>query len=862
MGLPLLERDHELAVLTGAVEEAARGNGSVVLVQGEAGIGKSSLVAALRDRLGDRSRFLIGRCDDLALPRILGPFRDLVGAVGPELTAALRDPGDRDQILTALQADLSSSRRPTVLAVEDLHWAEEPTLDVLRFLVRRVDRMPVVLLLTYRDDELRHTHPLHQLLGFAAGEVTTHRLALRRLSETAVARLSVAADANADAAEVFRVTSGNPFFVHEVLTFGGGTPPTVVDAVLARLSVLDAPGRQAVEQLCVIPTPVDRRLVDALVAGGLPALAPAEECGLLSVTPQQVTFRHELTRCAVEDALPVTRRAALDRRVLEVLTSYPASDVTRIVYHAVRAGDRAALVAYGPTAARAAAAAGAHRQASGIYRLLMHGGDEEFGAAERAEFLEQAAIECYLIGDEDRCSAGHLREAVAVRRQLGDPVALGTTMRWLSRALWWSGDRSAAEASALESTTVLASAGDDRLLAMAYSNEAQLAMLADRTTLAVESAQRAIALASPSGDANVLSHALNNLGSARCRAGDPSGRDALEESLRLALEADDVEQACRAYSAIAWMLLDDLEPAEAGRYTAAGIALAERAEHIGFLQYLTVEQGMVALAGSRWDDAIRAAQVGLTASATVRCPALILLNRARLRSGGAEPESIEETWELAQALGELQRTGPAAALVSEEAWLRDDADRIRAVAGSVRAEAVRLGVPAIVAELGLWLVRAGETVDLAGSPPDNPHTLLAAGRWRDAQQAWTARGYPYEAAAARGESPAAVEQLAAVAALDALGAAPLAGRLRRRLRLAGISVPRGPASSTRKNPGGLTARQAEVLGLLADGLSNADIANRLVVSVRTAGNHVAAVLEKLDVHSREEAVARGRELGM
>jgi predicted ATPase len=269
VGPPLLERDHELAVLTGAVEEAARGKGSVVLVQGEAGIGKSSLVAALRDRLGDRARWLVGRCDDLALPRVLGPFRDLVGAVGPELTAALRDPLDRDAILTALQRDLSSPRRPTVLAVEDLHWAEEPTLDVLRFLVRRMDRMPVVLLLTYRDDELRHTHPLHQLLSFAAGDVTTHRLALRRLSQTAVARLSIAA--GADAAEVFRVTSGNPFFVHEVLTSGSRIPPTVVDAVLARLSVLDTPGRQSVEQLCVIPTPIDRPLVDALVIGGLPA---------------------------------------------------------------------------------------------------------------------------------------------------------------------------------------------------------------------------------------------------------------------------------------------------------------------------------------------------------------------------------------------------------------------------------------------------------------------------------------------------------------------------------------------------------------------------------------------------------------
>ena len=450
MGLPLLERDYELAVLTAAVEEAGQGKGSVVLVQGEAGIGKSSLIAALRDRLGDRTRLLVGRCDDLALPRILGPFRDLVGAVGPELTAALRDPVDRDEMLTALQADLSSPRRATVLAVEDLHWAEEPTLDVLRFLVRRVDRMPVVLVLTYRDDELRHTHPLHQLLSFAAGSVTTHRLTLRRLSETAVARLSVAAGADAD--EVFRVTSGNPFFVHEVLTSGSRIPPTVKDAVLARLNVLDAAGRQAVEQLCVIPTPIHRRLVDALVAGGLAALAPAEESGLLTVTPQQVTFRHELTRRAVEDALPVTRRAELDRRVLEVLTRDPASDVARIVYHAVRAGDRATLVAYGPTAARGAAAAGAHRQASGIYRLLMHGGDEEFSPAERAEFLEQAAIECYLIGDEDRCSAGHLREAVALRRRLGDPVALGSTLRWLSRSLWWSGDRSGAEASAVEST--------------------------------------------------------------------------------------------------------------------------------------------------------------------------------------------------------------------------------------------------------------------------------------------------------------------------------------------------------------------------------------------------------------------------
>jgi DNA-binding CsgD family transcriptional regulator len=859
MRTQILEREHELFVMAEAVAEAARGDGSIVLVQGEAGIGKTTLLAAIRDGLDESSRMLVGRCDDLALPRILGPFRDLAGTVGPELTAALRDPADRERILTALMAELDLPGHVTVLAVEDVQWAEEPTMDVLRFLMRRVADLPVVLLLTFRDDELDRTHPLHQLLGVATGDITIRRLSLRRLSEAAVSHLSAATGAHAD--EVFAITSGNPFFVHEVLTSAGGIPRTVVDAVLGRLRRLDPASREAVEQLCVVSTALDRRLVDALIAGGLPSLTPAEEGGLLTVTPGQVAFRHELTRRAVEDALPVTRRAALDARVVAVLVQDPDADPARIVHHAARAGDRAAIVRYGPVAARAAAAGGAHRQASGIYRILVHGGESDFAPAERAEFLEQAAIECYLIGDEDRCSAVHLREAVALRREQGDPLALGTSLRWLSRALWWNGDRCGADEAAAESTAVLRGAGDDRRLSMAYSNQSQLAMLADRIPEAVEAAERTIALARPARDTAVLSHALNSLGAARWRAGDPTGRGLIEESLRLALEAGEVEHAVRAYSVLAWRLLDDLEPGEAARYVTAGIALADRAEHIGFLQYLTVEQAMIALAGARWDEAIRYAQVGLNAAAPVRCAALTVVNRAMLRSGRSDPDSIQDTWDLARSLAELQRVGPAAALVCEEAWLRDDLDRIRQVAAPVLAEAKRLGVRATEAELSLWLVRAHGSVTLNGHAHD-PHTLLAGGRWREAHRIWGERGYPYETAAAKGESPLAVEQLAAIADLDALGAVPLAQRLRRRLRSSGINVPRGPAASTRENPARLTSRQVEVLGLLADGLSNADIADRLVVSVRTAGNHVAAVLEKLGVHSRAEAVARGREMGI
>jgi DNA-binding CsgD family transcriptional regulator len=858
MGSRLLERERELAVVAQAIRAASSRHGSVVLVSGEAGIGKSSVVSAVRSLLDERGRLLVGRCDDLALPRILGPFHDLVGSVGPRLTAALADPANREAILGALVAELDSPGHATVLAVEDVHWAEEPTLDVLRLMMRRVGRLPAVLLLTYREDELTRTHPLHQLLALTADGVETHRLRLRHLSKAAVATMCAGSAANAD--EVFSVTSGNPFFVHEVLTSGEVIPRTVVDAVLARLRRLDPPTRDAVEQLSVVPTALDRALVDAILPEGLSSLTPAEEGGLLTVSPERVAFRHELTRRAVEDSLPVTRRATLNARVLAALVADPSAEASRIVHHAARAGDRTAIVRYGPAAARAAAVGGAHREASGIYRLLVHG-EEELSPADRAQFLEQAAIECYVIGDEDHCSAGHLQAAADLRRTLHDPVALGACLRWRSRALWWDGDRSGAEAAAAEATAVLEGAGDDRELAMAYSNQSQLAMLGDRHEEAVDNAQRALALARPAGDVAVVSHALNNLGSARWRSGDRAGREVVEEGLRLALDAGETEHAVRAYSALAWRLLDDLEPRVADRYIAAGIELADRAEHIGFLHYLTIERAMVALAEARWDDAIRQGRVGLGGTDPVRCAALIVVNRAMLRSGRADPDSIAEAWDLARRLDELQRSGPAAALVCEDAWLRGDLDRIPEVAGPVHAEAVRLSVPVTRAEMSLWLTRAGEAVDVTWSL-DDPHTLLAAGRWREAHRIWADRGYPYEAAAARGESPLAVEQLAAVAELDAIGAVPLAQRMRRRLRSTGVSVPRGPAASTRDNPAGLTARQAEVLGLLADGMSNADIADRLVVSVRTAGNHVAAVLEKLGVHSRAEAVARGREMGI
>lgn len=850
----LVEREQELTDVAEVARDAMSGSGCVVLVSGEAGIGKSSVVNAVRGRIPAEARLLVGHCDDLSTARTLGPFRDLIGSVGAELSAALRDGTDRDRILTALHAELDWAGRPTVLVIEDVHWADDATLDVLRYLVRRVDRLPLVLMLTYRDDELGRQHPLLQLLGMVGGQA--RRLALRPLSAAAVRELC--AGTGLGAAEVLAVTSGNPLFVSEVLAAGpgAGVSRTVTDVVLARLGRLDDPVREAVEQLSVVPTAIERQLVDALVPGGLAALAAAEERGFLTVTPRQATFRHELTRRAIADAVPAGRQALLNARVLAALIDDPAADVARIVHHAAAAGDHGAVVRFGPTAARSAAALGAHREAAAHYRLVLAQA-EAFAPAERAALLDGYAVMSYMTGESD-CAVPAQQQAIALYRELGASASVGAGLRWLSRMHWIAGDRPAAEATAAAAVAELERVGDRRLLAIAYSNRAQLDMLARRSSAAVPMAERAVALARETDDVATLCHALNNLGSALWALGRPDGRGLVEESLRIALEINAFDDAARAYTNLAWPLLDQFQLDDAQQYIDAGIAFADGAEHGVFIEYLRIGRARLEMHRCEWDAAIRSAEQAVTGHAQFRYQALTVTGRIHCRLGAASGAGeLATAVELAREANEPQWLGPVAAASAEAAWLRADHAAIVAVAAAPYAELFELDDPSLWPELAFWLGKAGHPVRLR--PSANPYGLLAAGDWREAADIWQATGCRYEYALALAESAEPHDQLAAIEVLDALGAKPLARILRDGLRRRGITtIPRGPVMSTQQNPAGLTGRQLEVLELVADGLTSAEIADRLVVSIRTVENHVSAVLGKLGVHSRAEAVSRSR----
>jgi DNA-binding CsgD family transcriptional regulator/tetratricopeptide (TPR) repeat protein len=862
MPRPLVERERELTELARAIREAQDGIGSVVLVEGEAGIGKSSIVQAIRSVLPPEGRLLLGLCDDLATPRVLGPLRDLRHQVGTALSAAL-DGADRGRVPDALRAELDWAGHPTVLAIEDVHWADEATLDVLRYLVQRMPDLPAVLVLTYRD-QCSADHPLRHLLGQVARATRVRRLRPAHLSINGVRRLGERSSLSAEA--VFALTSGNPFLVVEVLTSGdlGQVPPGIAEAVVARLSGLDGASRQAVELLSVIPSAVERWLVEAVVPGGLASLGPAEVSGVLNVLPTRVAFRHELTRRAIADSLAASRRVQANQAVLAALLDRRTAadvDLSRILHHAAEAGDEAAIIRYGPLAQDEAASAGAHREAVAHGRLTLRHRDA-FAPGVLAKILERHAIECYTIGDAGEALANQL-DAVTLRRGLGDARDLGVSLRWLSRLRWWCGDRARAEECAREAIETLACTDDDAALAFALSNQAQLDGLAGRLDEAIAVGERAVSMARRLADPSLLSHALNNIGHAHWEAGrTDQARAVTEEALAIALAANEIEHASRAYVHLAWHAIDDLRLDDAAATIEDGIAVAEGAEFLGFRAYLMAMRARLHLGRAQWGSAERDAGEAAGSRLVVRCLALTVSGRAAARQGDSIGESrLEEAFTIAERLREAQRLGPAGSALVEAGWLRGDPDPAARRVLPWYEEVLRYGYPPVAAELGYWLRLAGHEVPVPDTA--HPYAWLTYGEWRRAATVWREAGMPYEHALALSASDSPDDLLAALSILDGIRAEPLVRTVRSALRDLGVArIPRGPTPPTRDNPAGLTERQAQVLRLLGQGLTNAEIAASLVVSVRTVDTHVTAILTKLGVPSRRDAARRATVLGL
>jgi len=849
--MDLLEREQALGLLADWSDEARRGEGRLVLVAGEAGVGKSALLERFAAGMTG-ARWCWGACDGLFTPRPLGAFLDIAGQLSGELIDRYRAEAARDELFGALLGELGWSGGLQVVVVEDIHWADEATLDLLRFLARRIRDMRVLIVATYREDELAASYPLRVAMGELAVQRCTRRIDLPVLSAAAVATL--AADSGLDAAELYEVTGGNPFYVVEALSTGlDRVPPSARDAVLARAARLGPHAVDALHAAAVIGSVVEPWLLERAVAAAPETVDALVGCGLLVPDGAALRFRHEIARRAAEQAIPDHRRPAIHARILAALREAGCDDHARLAFHAEAAGDRPAAAHHATVAGRRAAELGAHREAAAQFERALRcaAGEPRDVLAERYEALGYELR----VTDSYAAARDAYQRALELWRDVGDRLREGDALRQLAgtlRRLCLGREAAIASAAALK---VLEPLGPSTELAAAYVGCAGDRIQELRFDEAVALAHQAQVLARQLGAYAAQSSALNMEGWATaCRGGD--WEPPLREALAVALEHGAAMEAAWAYVNLHEMSCASRRLTESERYYLEGVAHCE--EH-DISVYLCCLQGVHTTTLERlgrWDDAVALSEVVLRrvlSSPVNRMIPLGTVGRIRARRG--EPD----TWSyLEQAMASADGAGEAPYLVAirlgmaEAHWLAGD----RAAAyreASLAEEAADGTGPWLTGEAAAWVRRTGPAAAPRGELAE-PYRLQLQGDWQNAVKLWDELGCPYDAALAMLDAAEEPALRRALGICQDLGATATARVVRRVMRKQGIrSIPVGPRTATREHPLGLTRREGEVLSLISAGHTNADIAARLFISAKTVDHHVSALLAKMGAPTREAA---------
>jgi class 3 adenylate cyclase/tetratricopeptide (TPR) repeat protein len=783
-GNELLEREDATSALAESLGVVARtGRGRLVSVTGEAGVGKTALLRRFCAEQQDAPRLLWGVCDPLFTPRPLGPLVDVAEATGGELLHVV-DEGAKPQAVAAALIRELAVRGPTVLVLEDLHWSDEATLDVIALLGRKIETVPALAVLTYRDDELDRRHPLRIVLGAFARTRALHRVDLAPLSRDALAQLAEPRGIDTD--ELYRTTGGNPFFATEVLVAGSaGLPATVREAVLARAASLSPSAEALLEAVAVAPPHVPLWLLEALTEGDLDALDECLTSGMLLHSVEGVAFRHELARLAIEDGVSPTRRLALHRRALPALAEPPtgAPDVERLAHHAEGAGDAVAALRYAPAAGDRAARVGAHREAAAQYGRALRFA-ESLGPHELAELLHKYSAECYLT-DQQQEAFGALERAAAAFREIGDTRGEGESLLRLADILWCPGRTADADETVRRAITILEEREPGRELAMAYAVLAALRKDDLDAENAIAYASRAHALAERVDDAGTRIRALRTIAMAEAFAGLPDGVEKLEQSVAMS-EAAELPEGVAATFIYLLQVAAFLRSYEiADRHLERALAYTGERGHILSESYLHAFGAKIALDRGRWDEADDLCTLVFQKRLTSIFPRVLALTvRALVRARRGEPDVdslLDEALELAQPSGEVMRIAPVALAQAEVAWLAGDRDGIVAATDRVFADALEQGGPWPLPELAFWRWRAG--LDAPPLPdPEHPYALQMAGAHARAAERWTAIGCPYEAALALADCDAEEPLGRALAELERLGAVVAQAHVESRLQ--------------------------------------------------------------------------------
>ncbi|AZG46941.1 Transcriptional regulatory protein DegU [Gordonia insulae] len=859
----LIERDGELAALTALATRAHGGEGNLVMITGEAGAGKTALIEEFTRQRPDNDRVLWGVCDPLATPRPLGPLHDVARDLLPRTREALTKAEHAYQMFDAVWDDFSS--QPTIFVIDDAHWSDQGTIDLLRHLLRRVGRSTTMVIITAREGEfVVDADPVRLLLGDIARTENARSIALSPLSVDGVA--SMIGDRALDAQQLHRRTGGNPFFVDQMLAHRGvDLPASVRDAVLARTVGLDSSGWEVLNLLACAPGAISETVIAelAIPSSGLQRLG---ETRLIQRTPRGVSFRHDLCRNAVQTVIPPGAEPALHQRMIAAYDAVGA-DPAVIVHHARGAGDNTRLRAAAAEAGRVAARSGAHQQSAEFFRMALSAGGSDDSAD--AELLELLAWECYLIDRLDEAVAAGTR-ALALRTASHDAAGVSADHHALAVYEWYNANRAAADhhvAQSIAATVGSTQAGPAAVASgHGHAMSAFLAMQAGRVDDARRDLARARELATRLDSPELAARVDIIAGCCDVMDGTPAGRQAVLERLAHApAHLDEIYSS--GYSNLTYLDVEQRRIVEATDLLATGIGMTVERDLPVCRAWQVGSRGRLGLIRGDWVGAkADCAEVLDSGSAPLtKIWPLLVSGLVALRSTGGGADDLERAWDLVERYGEPLRLMPAASALVERSWLTGVADPRTDTFVRLLVDTDAAGLEWSRGDLAVWLRRTavGFPADAVAERLAEPYRQQLAGDIAGAAESFDGLGITYEGALASVESGNPDRIARGLAALDRLGAHLVADKLRRDLRATGVAaVPSRRRRASMAHPAGLTPRQAEVLALMCDGLTNAELAQRLFLSEKTVDHHVSAILSRLEVAGRREAVRRARALGV
>lgn len=842
-----LVRSAELRVLSDAIAAAQSGNGGAAFVSAPAGGGKSTLISQLgASPVG--SGMITVRCDDLATPLPFGPLLELARRTDPALEPMLLS-GNRAAIAQRLTDRLDAAPRPTVVTIEDGHWLDQPTSDILVNLAGRLEQLHALVIVTHRSEETDHTSAFTSLQRRVPSGIALD-VRLPMLSADDIEQITDGEDPQ----RLLRETGGNPLLLRSWLN-SPGSEADLRRITLGRLDRLDPDGQTIASMLAVSPEGLEGQTLDRIRPGWELELEPAETLGLVEVNPGRTRIAHELTRRIIHDDLTEARKRFLHN---EILAGLPEDTPPgRIVHHAAGAGDVNRLVTVGPVAARSAARLGAHQQAVDHFRRVLFY-EHSVDADTRPALYSELAHSQWAVNDTEGSKVA-IEKAIAGRGS--DSITeLADDLVHLARVQWFGGDGENAERTLDRAIAHLDGVAHRPALASALGYRALVAGLRQSHQAAQPFVERVREIIDEVTDPAVRARILGDIGTIEfVYNGD---RSDLDDAVAIADNNSVQLESIRSRANIALGSITHNDQSAAIKAVTEARRLADTNQIWAFDGLLTLLQAQVAFAQARWGDTsdlLESIEDETSDPGFSSLTGVILKARVAVRTGTVGASKLADAaMTAAQENGEPDRIIAAALTVIEDHWLRGrSAPESQLALATATAESSGLGV-------------LGESVDawrrLFGESPDSSSTTAFGLLGVDnaaAASSFKTMGMPYENAIARSLSTDPESLLDLLGDLDRMGAIPLAAKTRKALDDLGVDkVPRGPNRAARSNPAGLTPRQLDVLWLVVDGLTNGEIAEGLFLSARTVDHHVAAVLNKLGVTSRREVGSASEELGL